>query len=348
MRHTAAKAFAALALTTALATAAVPAIADPSVTPAAQDIVGTGSDTTQALLNQFSTDYNASLTAAGDTTSPRLYSWDATGSTTITPKTGATGINRPNGSGAGISALNANTSATVDFARSSRAPQAGDLSTDDFVAFAKDAVAWSAPATGNAPSALTTADLQGIYTCTITNWNQITDVPGYTGPSATIKPFLPQTSSGTRSFFLSAIGGGSAVTPGSCVTSGPEENEGTDQQLSDPNVTYPYSIGHFVGQLNGHNSSSDNVGVLTLRTLDGVDPLTAANTINPAFAATGYSRVLYNVVRDAEWNGTDAHAAALQAIFGTNGWVCNSGRTDISSYGYLPLPGAACGSVTHL
>jgi ABC-type phosphate transport system substrate-binding protein len=350
MRHTAAKALAAIAITSALTTlAAAPALADPSVTPAAQDIVGAGSDTTQALVNQFSTDYNAHLTSIGDTTSPRLYSWDATGTSPITPKTGGNSITRPNGSGSGINALNGNTNTTLDFARSSRAPQTGDLTTDDFVAFAKDAVTWSATSTTDAPANLTTADLAGIYQCTITDWNQITDISGYTGPDAIIKPYLPQTGSGTRSFFLSAIGGGTAVTPGSCVTSGPEENEGTDAALNDNDVIFPYSVGHYVGQLNGHNTTTDNVGVLVLQQIDGNSPLTSANKLDSGFAGGQYGRVLYNVVRNGDWTATSTQATALHNIFGSTGWICSTaGKADITSYGFLALPGAACGSISHV
>ncbi|MEV4615008.1 substrate-binding domain-containing protein [Kitasatospora sp. NPDC049258] len=339
MRHTAAKLLAATAITASLATVAVtPAAADPASLPAAGSIVGVGSDTTQALYNQFSTDYNAFLTSSGST-APRLYSWDATGSSPITTKSGATSIARPNGSGAGISALNVNTNTTVDFARSSRAKQATDPAGFDFVNLAKDAVSWSAKAGGNAPANLTTADLVAIYSCTKTNWNQISA----SLPNATIKPYLPQASSGTRSFFLTAInGGGTALTPGACVVTGPEENEGTDAALNDANVVFPYSVGHYVGQLNGHNTVTDNVGVLTVRQVNGVNPLTATNTLNPAFAAGSYGRVLYTVVRDTEFGV----GSQLRAVFGQSGWVCSAtgGKASITSYGFLNLPGTACGT----
>ncbi|MCX4747837.1 substrate-binding domain-containing protein [Kitasatospora sp. NBC_01287] len=354
MRHTAAKLFASLAIATSLATvAAGQASADPSVTPAAQDIVGVGSDTTQAVSNQFSTDYNAYLTGKGDTTSPRLYSWDATPAGSITTKTGATSITRPNGSGAGITALNANTSTTVNFARSSRGPQTGDLTTDDFVAFAKDGVSWAALSTGNAPANLTTADLAGIYTCSITNWNQITDIPGYTGANATIDAYLPQVSSGTRSFFLKAVGGGTtSITPGACVESyTPEENEGTDAVFAtDANALVPYSAAHYIGQVyGGHTTTTDAPGNLTIRSTDGLFPVTSAHVLDPTYTATNYGRVVYNVFRDAEWTGTGANPA-LKAIFGTAGWVCTNttAKNDIASYGFQALKVGQCGGVTHI
>ncbi|GGU99803.1 hypothetical protein GCM10010495_08060 [Kitasatospora herbaricolor] len=348
MRKTAAKLLTAAALATSLVSVASgTAMADPSVVPATQDIVGVGSDTTQTVLNQFSTDYNAYLTGLGDTTSPRLYSFDATGSATITAKAGTTAFARPNGSGAGITALNQTSPSVlpIDFARSSRAPQTGDLTTDIFVGFAKDAVTWSAKSTGsNAPANLTTADLKNIYNGTYTTWNQITDIAGYTGPNVTIKPYLPQASSGTRSFFLKAIG---VTTLGANVVTGPEENEGTDAALNDANVIFPYSVGHYVGQVyGGHSSGTDAAGVLSLRSINGVAPLTASNTINPTFANPTYGRTLYNVVRNAEWTAATTKGIALRNIFGTSGWICTNGAADIASYGFLTIGG--CGSTTHI
>ncbi|MFF2749850.1 PstS family phosphate ABC transporter substrate-binding protein [Kitasatospora sp. NPDC058048] len=346
MRKTAAKLLTVAALATSLATVAGgTAVADPAtgVTPRAIDIVGVGSDTTQSVLNQLAADYNASLTSS---TSPRLYSWDAIPAGTITTKTGATAITRPNGSGAGITALNANTSATVDFARSSRGPVATDPTTDDFVALAQDAVSWAAKSGGNAPANLTTANLKGIYSCTITKWNQI----NASLPNATIKPFLPQTGSGTRSFFLTAINGGvTPLTPGACVNSSVQENQGSDTQLNDINALVPYSVAHYIGQVYfGKGTGADVQGPLTIRNIDGNAPVDTVNkVISDTFVATQYGRVVYNVFRDAEWNATDAHGTALRAIFGAGGWICTNGATDIQSYGFLPLSPFACGSVTH-
>ncbi|MFB7911435.1 MULTISPECIES: PstS family phosphate ABC transporter substrate-binding protein [unclassified Kitasatospora] len=343
MRKTAAKLLTVAALATSLVTVASgSALADPTGTPAAQDIVGVGSDTTQAVLNQFSTDYNAYLGAGS--TLPHLYSWDATGSSPITTKTGATSIARPNGSGAGISALKNNTSATVDFARSSRGPQSTDPNTFDFVAYATDAVAWAAPNNGDAPANLTTQNLKDIYNCNITTWDQID--PSL--PSNTIKPYLPQANSGTRSFFLSVLGI-STIKP--CVTEGVQENEGSDTNLSDPDALVPYSVAHYIGQVYyGKGSGSDVQGPLTIRSIDNTAPVDTTNkVINGDFAATSYARTVYNVVRDADWKATDAHGTALRSIFGTTGWVCTNAtaKADLKSFGFLPLNAGACGSTIH-
>ncbi|MEV7600629.1 substrate-binding domain-containing protein [Kitasatospora sp. NPDC089797] len=318
------------------------ASADPAV-PQARDLVGVGAQTTQALLNRFAADYNASL--GSDTTSPRLYSWDATGTSPIITKGGATPIVRPDGAVAGIKALAATTGETVDFARSDRGPKAKDPYGLDFVVFAKDAVTWSATRTGNAPAQLTPAQLNAIYSCTTVTWNQISS----SLPATAIKPVLPQADSGTRSFFLSAIGN---PTLGGCVTTGPEENEGTDPSLGDPNVVFPYSVGHYLGQTVGnHGTATDAPGNLTLRNVViGSSTLTPVtnNQIDPNFANTLFGRMLYNVFRDAEWTATDAHGTAIQNVFGPSGWICNdpTAAADLASYGFLAAPAVACGSAT--
>ncbi|SEL03558.1 PstS family phosphate ABC transporter substrate-binding protein [Streptacidiphilus jiangxiensis] len=319
--------------------AAGPALADPSVTPAATDIVGVGSDTTQALFNQLSTDY---------TGTPHLYSWDATGTSPITPKTGASSIARPNGSSAGITALAANTSATIDYARSSRGPKIGSDPTGlSFIAFAKDAVSWASEKSGDAPTNLTTADLKSIFTCTYTKWNQITDISGYTGSANTIQAFLPQLGSGTRSFFESVIGITDAQV-GSCVNQTVEENEGTNTLLQTKDSIVPYSVGHYIGQVyGGHTTTTDAPGPLVVQETNGIAPIDTTNkVISSAEASSPYARTLYNVVRTADWNKGDAHATALKAIFGSTGYVCKNTKAvaDVKSYGFLPL--GLCGGIT--
>src|SRR5579859_428237 len=235
-----------------MALAIGPALADPptGVTPKETDVVGVGSDTIQFVMDQLSFDYNKS-----HSTGAKLYSWDAVNPTSgavgdpIMTKSGCTTVARPNGSSAGILALTANAKTSdgkdfcIDFARSSR----GRTSTDPakgpggtvFVALAKDAVTWAANSTTNAPTSLTTAQLAGIYSCTITNWSTVG------GKSGTINAQLPQTSSGTRKFFLTAIG---VSSPGSCVTSTAEENEGINPVLAGPNTIFPYSVADYIAQ----------------------------------------------------------------------------------------------------
>jgi ABC-type phosphate transport system substrate-binding protein len=192
--------------------------------PAPTDVVGVGSDTTESVFDQFSADYNVSHKTSGT----QLYGWDATN-----PITGAMGdaivtkqtagdhttcsVPRPDGSSAGITALeNAKSlsgSPCIDFATSSRPRSSTDPTTISFINLAGDAVTYATQPGSHAPAALTSADLTGIYNCTITKWSQI---PGNSaGSTATIAAMLPQSGSGIRSIFLTAIG---LTTPGSCVS----------------------------------------------------------------------------------------------------------------------------------
>ncbi|MEV7777663.1 substrate-binding domain-containing protein [Kitasatospora sp. NPDC088351] len=347
MRKTSVKLLAGLALViTVTATGTVgTAVADPAVTPSATDIVGVGTEDTEGVLNELSAGYNAYLAGLGDTASPRLRSWDANGSALITVRAGTAPISRPHGTRPGILKLMEPRS-PADFARSSRGPELLDPGTQDpqsnvFVAFAKDAVTWSAKAGGHAPGSLSTAQLKSIYECYVTNWQQIDPAL----PNAAIKPYLPRYTSDTRSFFLKALGNPAL---GGCVTTGPQENEGTDPALDDPDVVFPYSVAHYIGQVyGGHSSGTDAPGSLAVRSIDGISPFTAANTLSPQFASMVFGRTVYNVVRESEWMAADAHGAALRNIFGMagrNGWICKNGTDVIKSYGFLPLPGTACGS----
>jgi len=353
-----------------------------SAAPALKDATGVGSDTIQNVLDQFSADFNVGKAV----TATHLWSWDATN-----PNTGAIGdsiqvkgagcsaIARPNGSSAGISAFTSSqvVSGTncINFARSSRSRSPSDppyaAGGIAFVNLAGDAVTWSAQATTNAPATLTAAQLAAIYNCTDTNWNQVG------GKNAPIHAFIPQSGSGTRSFFLSAIG---VATPGSCVSdvSGTlEENEGVNPVLNDPDAIFPFSIGKYIAE-RFHSATCFNStctpngsglrcapsgtqdlfgcnthGTLVLKQINGVAPTTGTggNTvINSAFPAT-FQRTVFEVV---PWDpnttdhipGSEAGAPGgvnLEPIFGASGFVCTNAtaKTDLKKYGFLSIP--TCG-----
>lgn len=365
----------AAAAATAVAVAAAPALADPpkGVTPKPGDVVGVGSDTIQNVMDQFSHDFNAS-----HSTGPKLYSWDATNPKTgaihdlIATKSGCAKIQRPDGSTEGITALvteNATTSGhpCMDFARSSRdrAPTDPPFAKGGiaFVTMAGDAVTYSTQAVTNAPANLTTAQLTAIYLCKVTNWNQVG------GKSGTIKAFLPQTGSGTRAFFQTAIG---VATPGPCVSDDNgllQENEGVNPVLKSPNAIFPYSVGKYIAEryhsakcLNSTctpNASGvickptagqnlfgcDTHGTMVLHKINGTAPtkpfpLTNTTTnpvINPAFTPT-FTRLLFEVVKFS--TATSDHIPAyLEKFFGAKGWVCTNttAKTDFRHYGFRVL-----------
>jgi len=337
------------AIVTTIALTAVPALADPpsGTTPRPADAVGVGADTTQYLLDQLAGSYDS----AHKNNKTLLYSWDATNPSTgavgdnIATKSNCAVISRPNGTGQGVSALDANvtdpkspSNYCVDFARAASPRTASDppyaAGGIAFVSLAGDAVTWADRSTAaggtDAPANLTVTQLIKIFECQYTNWKQVG------GKSAPIKAFLPQTSSGIRSFFLLALGGGTTpITPGSCVidgtTSDPnslEQNEGVNAILNSPETIYIYSVGAYLAQAyhsaaciktncspnasgeickpsgSQNEFGCDETGVLQLNTIGGSKPtapwpLTATSTkaiINKGFSLA-FQHTLYDVVR---------------------------------------------------
>jgi ABC-type phosphate transport system substrate-binding protein len=350
-----------------------------SAAPALKDATGVGSDTIQNVLDQFSADYNVGKAA----TATHLYSWDATnpnngaiGDTIHVKGAGCSSIARPDGSSAGVTALTSSqvVSGTncINFARSSRARASSDppyaAGGIAFVNLAGDAVTWSAQTTTNAPATLTAAQLAAIYNCTDTNWSQVG------GKNAPIHAFIPQTGSGTRAFFLGAIG---VANPGSCVSDDNgllEENEGVNPVLNDPDAIFPYSIGKYIAErfhsatcLNSactpnssgiacHPSAHQNLfgcnthGTMVLKQINGVAPTTGSGTstvINSSFPAT-FQRTVFEVVpfdpnTSDHIPGSESGAPGgvnLEPIFGASGFVCSNSRAkaDLKNYGFLVTP----------
>lgn len=114
----------------------------------------------------------------------------------------------PSGSGAGKTYLAGENAAAVgqkgciDISRSSSAPgtvAGGEKASFEYYAFALDAVTWSTPSL-QAPAIMTRQNVQDIYSCNVTDWGTVGGTPG------PIQRYLPQTGSGTRSFFLGQYG----------------------------------------------------------------------------------------------------------------------------------------------
>jgi ABC-type phosphate transport system substrate-binding protein len=231
--------------------------------PCENDAVGVGSDTITPLTDQLASDYNLSLGGAPSSCSkhttgkPFEYSWDAVNPVTgqigdsIAIKADCSPIVRPDGSSQGIASLATFTKSSsgplcVNFARSSRARASTDppyaAGGIAFTALAGDAVTWSVPAVNtSAPASLTTAQLQAIFTCTDTNWSQVG------GANEPIAAFLPQSGSGTLSFWETELG----ITPGPCVSNDGgllEENEGDNSALNNPGAIFIYSVGDWLAQ----------------------------------------------------------------------------------------------------
>ena len=367
--------------------------------PCENDATGVGSDTITPLTDQLATDYNSSLgghpssCSKATTTKPFEESWDAVNpingkiGDTIAEKADCPKIIRPDGSTAGIAQLATFTKSTsgpfcTNFARSSRPRGTADPPFAPggvaFVSLAGDAVSWSHQATTDAPKSLTVPQLNAIYTCTDTNWSQVG------GKNAPIQAFLPQSGSGTLSFFLAAIG---VTTPGPCVSNDNnllEENEGVNKVLQSPNAIFPYSVGDFIAQ-SQHSAKCINTnvkagtacspnkhgvvcvhvpsknfffcdehGTMALGQINGISPTTgsgAKEKINPKFPAT-FDRTLFNVVpfntasSPIPSGSKPVGGLVLTGIFGSTGYDCTNSKakTDIQNYGFIPL--GTCGAAS--
>lgn len=312
---------------------------DPSSTPAKSDLVGVGSDTTQDVVGLAGSKLKKSgIVANFNATDPdqQLWSFDAFGSASIVPAEGCAEMVRPNGSSAGVAALKADQSAglgCIDYARSSRVKNPATDGDLVFVPFARDGVTWAAfpksagSKKSNAPADLSTAELASIYSCTVTNWKQVG------GKNAAIKPYLPQSGSGTRSFWLAAIG---VATPGACVNqpAGFPENDGSAVPAADrAGAIIPYSIAKHIAQSKG--VGEDVRAKSTVRKIDGASPV-VKNKLNPDFAPA-FLRQVFNVIKPAD-QGTEA----FDAVFATDGFICSNPKI-VETFGFGKLTGASCG-----
>ena len=373
----------AAAAAVAMVATAVPALADPpigshdkAVVPASFNVVGVGANTDDNLFNQLTADYNKTIPASKHNAShPYIYSFNAlmpgttsTAPTKVVTKAGCAAVTRPNGSTAGLKALDNNTldgktgHYCIDFARTSSGPATSTRPRAKggvlYVALAEDAVTYATKDTGAtkkvpatyAPKNLNLAQLKKIFLCQDTNWKQVG------GPNQPIKAYLPQVGSGTLSFWLKKLG---ITEPGSCVNEALEENQGLSKQFNSPNAIFIYSVADWIAQkyhspLAGKKPTAaqnkfgtDQIGFLGLNKIDGISPITTAKipTINPAFKATTFTRTIYNIVRYAS---TPTHIpAALAPLFASkarHGYVCSNKTAiaAIAAYGFLPT--ATCGS----
>ncbi|MFE2586231.1 hypothetical protein [Streptomyces sp. NPDC059378] len=296
---------------------ASPASADPTPVTDYRQLAGVGSDTTQYVMNGLGdvvTNGNGKIIA----------SWNALvpGSTTIKTKaTGCDTVARPDGSSAGINALNADIAAgthCIDFARSSRGP--ADTSTTDltFIPYAKDGVTFATTLGSTLPTNLTKAQLAAIYQCNSTEF-----------PNT--QPLLPQSGSGTRSFWLTAIGITESQV-GTCVDQTIQEHNGL--ALVNGNQLMPYSIAQWISQGKGFSDVPNRRGTSRLRNINGTAPTTGSGSalaLNTAFTSD-FLRNVYNVVPTA--NLTDSVVA--ETFVGATSKVCAASST-ITNYGFGTL-----------
>ncbi|WP_146134386.1 hypothetical protein [Glaciihabitans tibetensis] len=331
-----------------LAFGIVPASADPVGDPANRAIVGFGSDTTQDVLNGLS------QVVVNDDGIKTIGSWNATGSSTVTLASGKT-IPRPNGSSAGVAALRAATTSTaypaggtvlapadIQFARSSSAAtfRADGTGTYTYIPFGVDAVSFAKAPTSAVPSDIAlgatvgqNSDSDSNEDLTLKNIYNATDGEllevgtsgvlvkvGRAGTGAAIVPFVPQSGSGTRTFWATTLLGSSTAVFGGAVAdsytlagaSKPVQEHDGQVTVDVTNAMVPFSIAQHIAQ--GKEAAleasyqiavADRRRGAVLGTIGGVATTNTNGTLNSAFPI---ARPVFNVVRTAD-------IAALSSTF---------------------------------
>ena len=270
----------------------------------------------------------------------------------------------PAGSSAGISALVADTQGCLDWARSSRGRTPSDPTSLKFYAYAKDALSFAffrdtaCPGTdtgakGCAKANLTLQQIRDIYLCTepagpknvpkVTDWSQVGGDPG------AIKRFIPQSGSGTLSFFETKILGLTSSQQGvlddtDCQVppTRTEEHDARTISAGDkPVAITPFSFAKWTSMANGVIPDFRN-GDLRLGQINGVAPSLATIGNNSFFGV----RYVYNVAKTTGPTfGPVRRFLGLDG--GGNGWLCDPNQSApayiIQAYGFVPLDVAPAG-----
>ncbi|MER7276885.1 hypothetical protein ABT369_20820 [Dactylosporangium sp. NPDC000244] len=338
-----------------------PASADPAP-PTGAVYCGSGSDTTQDVMQKLS---EIIVSSSGK----KFESWNARGTSPITTNCAAGSFARPDGSGAGITALRDSLNLggegtgpvpanALTFARSSRGPN--DTSNTDltFIPFGIDAVAPAVKSGGGLdqkyPSGLTIAQLQDIYKC-------VTKTITVGSTTYTIAPYVPQANSGTRSFWLTAVGiteadVNKAPASGGCVRdtkisdgSALQEHDGT--VLTDPTVgttlyteIIPISIAQNIAQTNHVTTGvTDRRGSSKLLSLASQAPIVSGQ-INASWPSA-YQRSVYNVFKTTSVTGLTADPALKEIFVSNSALVCTgTPKSTINLFGFLT--NANCGDTS--
>ncbi|ALV42493.1 hypothetical protein AU252_16180 [Pseudarthrobacter sulfonivorans] len=319
-------------------------------------LAAVGSDTIQDVWN--------ALTNAGPIRT--VASYDAFGTpATIVTKTGVTAFTRPNGSGAGVKALSAslnplnhvykdsaNNSFTlkrndVDIARSSSSPSVAGTDLT-FLPFARDAMTVAVKDSTNTPLNLTTQQIANIFSCTAGDG---VTIDGTTGKpvigTMTFTPKLPQAASGTRAFFVKAIG----VTPNTTCIPDVEQNypENNGAALINDGDIIAFSAAQWIAQKNGAMANTTAAGQV-LANIDGlkaIDPATAAPALAPGdlygnaavAPASGkgiFARDTYNVVSSSTQTSKLIYSLVLSNAVTTNLKTIGS-KVIINKFGFKTL-----------
>jgi hypothetical protein len=349
-----------------------PAFADP-----ARPYAAVGSDTIQDVWNGLTNDSTA--------VAPSIASYNATSGGAsyqlIQTKTGGDWFSRPNGSGDGAKALSAawdpgytsqlwnptgSSPATlnhqdVDFSRSSSGPNAGTGLL--YQAFARDAVsvAYYKQTGMGAGMNFTTGELKELYSGVDDTSDSVVTFDGSGNPLVNGQPvhvLIPQQSSGTRKFFLGAIG---VTTLASYISDpaapgGIPENNGTP--LDTAGDIIPFSAAQWISQNTGKaiNTLNSNLDIATINgktavtgtgassapgALFGTKNLSGDYTDTPGSGAGVFERDTYTVypLSYTQAGNTAKQSTLVSILTGTGAGQIGStnAKAIIRSYGFGTL-----------
>ena len=342
---------------------AAPAIAVPAASTPGAILSGVGSDTTYWVQGGLTLQYNVDNLFNTEAPKDRVvnvqpFTQAPFPTATVVPAEGAcateiqydAGNLPPGGSSAGITALNADTNGCIDFARSSRGQKITDPATDQFYAYALDALSWARFPGTKAPLNLTQQNLIDIYTCDVNGVPFADDWSDVGGTAGAIKKYAPQSNSGTYSFWNSKILNGATIDAGcngANLSTFLEEHDARGVLSADKTTAIlPYAYGQWTASSKAVIADLRN-GV-TLGNINGVKA--SASTINETgvthFLGTRYA---FNVLKTTapSYNDTMRMMGVDNA---GNGWLCNNNANKIIKlYGMTPLKKlAAGGGVTTL
>lgn len=198
------------------------------------------------------------------------------------------------------------------------------------------------------PLSLTTQQIANIFSCTAGDG---VTIDGTTGKpvlgTMTFTPKLPQAASGTRGFFLKAIG----VTPNTTCIPDAEQTfaENNGAALINDGDIFPFSAAQWIAQKNGAMTNTTAVGQL-LADIDGleaVDPTTAAPAltpgnlygdpaVTPASGKGTFARDTYNVVSSTVQTSKLTYSVVLNNAVSTS-LKTTAGKSIINKFGFKTL-----------
>lgn len=356
---------AALASAALVVGSSLPAHAEP-VRPYA----ATGSDTTQDVWNALTND-------GGPLTSVANYdAFDGTGvaadTQLIKTKTAGVWFTRPAGSGNGVKSLSGTwdpanhtwkgkqlVNEEVDFARSSSGPS-GSNADLNYIPFARDAVSLAVnTSSGITALNLTTGQVKELYTGVDDTADSVVTFDANGKPlvnGTAVQPKIPQQGSGTRNFFLSAIGLTSVPTFPSYISDPASGGLAENTTASIPNGgdLIPFSAAQWIAQNNGALNAPAPLTNVELVSLNGQAPTTgtapslAPGALFGAKVGTSYNtpptpgvgvfnRDTYDVI-PALFRGGSATAKQSNLVSTlTSGLNATAAKTIINRYGFGTL-----------